>query len=62
MRLLEEGEVKSLLTYTVVINTDDTGLYCELQLVRKRSIKVVFYPHAELLKNKHENTKRCTVN
>lgn len=52
---LEEEEVKSLLTYAVVINTDDTGLYCELQSVRKRSIKVVFYPQVELLKNKHEN-------
>lgn len=28
----------------------------------KRSIKVVFYPQAELLKNKHENSKMYTVN
>lgn len=60
MWLLEEGE--SLLTYAVVINTDDTGLYCELESVRQRSIKAVFYPQVELVKNKHENTTRYIVN
>ncbi len=51
-----------MLTYAVAINTDDTGLYCEFESVRKRSIKVVFYPQVELEKNKHENSTKYIVN
>lgn len=61
MWLFEDGEVKSLLTYAVVVNTDDTGLYCGLQSVRKRSVQVVFYPQIQLFKKKHKNTKRYQV-
>ena len=57
MWLFEDGEVKSLLTDAAVVNSDDTGLYCGLQSVWKRSVQFVFYPKAQQMKLNHENTK-----